>query len=69
MCKTKNGGCHVQASCSIGPNGYAMCACMPGYNGDGYSCTSQCAVANGNCDKNAQCTLSEKVNTHEKWET
>ncbi|XP_034152145.1 stabilin-1 isoform X2 [Esox lucius] len=49
--------CHVHAFCSY-TNGLPTCLCLPGYEGDGHSCTlvNPCLKADrGGCDSNAQC--------------
>ena len=37
-CDTKNGGCHVNATCEDN-NGTAKCNCINGYEGNGTNCT------------------------------
>jgi len=37
-CATNNGGCSSDASCT-NSEGSFTCACLPGYNGDGVTCT------------------------------
>jgi hypothetical protein len=73
-CKTDNGGCDVNATCT-NQGGTATCQCKSGYAGDGVSCAcagtcpsagdfdggtvmSACMTNNGGCDKNATCDAS-----------
>ena len=37
-CAVNNGGCSPHAYCTNTP-GNSTCACMPGYTGDGFSCS------------------------------
>jgi hypothetical protein len=54
-CKTNNGGCDPNASCTDN-SGTAACACNTGYTGDGTTCTlDPCLTNNGDCDPNATC--------------
>lgn len=57
--------CHLHAKC-VYNNGQTMCVCLPGYEGDGYSCTETnlCLQPDrGGCDVNAMCTYDAgKVN-------
>ena len=39
-CATNNGGCSADASCTNTAGGVA-CACLPGYIGDGFTCTGE----------------------------
>ena len=38
--------------------GSFTCACLPGFNGDGFTCTDidECALGTDDCDINADCT-------------
>jgi EGF domain len=38
-CQTNNGGCDVNAACTNDPPGSFTCACLNGYEGNGFSCT------------------------------
>ncbi len=57
-CKTNNGGCNVNATCTNKVGAPVVCACKPGYAGDGKTCTDidECKVGNGGCNINATCT-------------
>lgn len=50
-------GCHPMATCDDS-SGTAVCACAPGYMGDGRSCTDvdECAAGTDDCSANATCT-------------
>ena len=39
-CATNNGGCSADASCTNTPGDFT-CACLPGYTGDGVTCTGK----------------------------
>ena len=56
-CALNNGGCDAHASCSI-VNHKHVCACDPGYEGDGVTCQSvdECTNGTSGCDLNATCT-------------
>src|SRR5260370_31957139 len=56
-CKTNNGGCSCNATCtSTGPN-TRTCACNSGYSGDGVTCTpiNSCLTNNGGCGAHQTC--------------
>jgi hypothetical protein len=46
-CDTNNGGCDVNAVCTISSSGLLSCFCQTGYEGDGKTCTdiNECAAA------------------------
>ena len=55
-CATDNGDCSANASCEA--NGaVAVCKCLPGFLGDGKTCTdvNECETDNGNCPEGATC--------------
>jgi len=39
-CATNNGGCSDDATCTNNVGSFT-CACLPGYNGDGFTCTGK----------------------------
>ena len=41
-CATNNGGCRADARCTNTPGNFT-CDCLPGYNGDGFTCTGKLA--------------------------
>ncbi|XP_063713010.1 uncharacterized protein LOC134841143 isoform X2 [Symsagittifera roscoffensis] len=57
-CET-NEWCHKDATCKPTPEG-VQCQCLPGYSGDGKTCTAKdkCALDIDNCDDNAICIPS-----------
>ena len=42
-CATNNGGCSAGASC-INSAGSFTCTCLPGYSGDGFTCTGKSSL-------------------------
>jgi hypothetical protein len=56
-CGSCGTACGANGTCT-GPLGSAVCACNPGYEGDGLTCTDidDCLANNGGCDPNATCT-------------
>ncbi|XP_051550154.1 stabilin-1 isoform X1 [Myxocyprinus asiaticus] len=49
--------CHIHAKC-VYNSGQTMCVCLPGYEGDGYTCTESnlcLKVDRGGCHINAEC--------------
>ncbi len=55
-CALGEDNCSPNATCSDDPDGFT-CACNPGFDGDGVTCTDldECA-GSGTCDPNATCT-------------
>jgi hypothetical protein len=39
-CANANGGCDPNAACTLAPAGTPVCACLPGFTGDGKACAS-----------------------------
>ncbi|MCE9576038.1 MAG: DUF4215 domain-containing protein [Deltaproteobacteria bacterium] len=54
VCATNNGGCSPDAMC-VDMNGTAVCACKPGFTGDGLTCGA-CAVCDAASFATAPCT-------------
>jgi len=56
-CERDNGRCSDKATCTNN-NGAPVCACISGYEGNGYNCKEidACKKANGGCSNNASCT-------------
>lgn len=56
-CESELDNCDDNASCHNTPGSF-MCACFPGYEGDGVTCIDidECALNTDNCDENATCT-------------
>ncbi len=48
-CDTDNGGCSPHATCTPTP-GHRLCACVPGYVGDGETCTAAVLTADAGAD-------------------
>jgi len=44
-CAVNNGGCNPLAICVNTPGSFT-CSCMPGYIGDGFTCTGSIAAPN-----------------------
>ena len=59
ICATAN-PCAADGICSNNGSLAPICACKPGFAGDGKSCADidECLVDNGGCDKNAECSNS-----------
>lgn len=57
-CSQNNGGCSAYATCAVGDAGSPVCACRPGYTGDGLGCidVNECLVDRGGCAVDATCT-------------
>jgi hypothetical protein len=67
-CGSGNGGCDLHASCSVPDAGAGVtCTCLPGYVGDGHSCTNVAASLGGlrwelpcgSSTSSAACTASD----------